>query len=214
MDAAPVLLLWPALTRDRSTLVATPAVPGLFGRAEVNLPQYQTACVEPIAFTPDASAVRLIVLARSRPPMPLEVTTVAPGYRKKALVEDYEVGRDSVVIVPLGAPPRETVGKLCIRNAGRRVATLIGTDESRAQGPAKTTVFGNPVSSIAVALVDPEPSSTLDRIDDAVQRASDLTGGLAPVWLLWPLLVLVVLGIPAATLAALVLAVRAAPALR
>jgi hypothetical protein len=102
-------------------------------------------------------------------------------------------------------------GQLCVINRGKAKVGLIGTDEPRSRTAATMTINGRPGPegrTFAVSLVAKDPQTLLARLDDAVRGASTLSGGLAPDFLLWILLVVAIIAIPAAPVAAFFLAAR------
>lgn len=200
----------PALTREREVLVATPSPPGLFNRLEVRLRPGEHACLTPVPLTPNASAVRVIALARPGADAVLGARVSGPDRRffKGGQSSGWATGRDAVVTVEVGAPPVEGEGQVCLYNEGEDPFALIASDEPRTFSATRTSVNDEPGPQVALSLVDPRPASTLDRLGTVVDRASQLSGGVAPTWLLWPLLVLMALGVPAAVLVALADAAR------
>jgi hypothetical protein len=60
----------------------------------------------------------------------------------------------------------------------------------------------------ALAFLDGPPRSLLSQAGTVLGRASDFTGGVVPLWLLWPLTVLLVLAVPVAVALAFASTVR------
>jgi hypothetical protein len=198
--AAGALIEWrPFLTRDRAVVTATPSLSGLFERAEVPVRPREVACVSPVPISRTTGRVQLALTTLTSPrPQPLVVTAEgAGGYRSRIRAASYPVGPASGVDVPIRPPARDVVGRVCVRNAGRRRIALIGTTETRSLTGATTTVDGRRRrADVALTLLEATPRSLLDRAGKVLDRASAFTGGLAPTWLLWPLTVLLAAGVP------------------
>ncbi len=202
--------LLPHATEDHDIVAATPAPAGLFDRTTTRLPPGEEACVEPVTFPPEAAFVQVVAYMKEAAPQPLEISARAAGRSAASVVRDYTVGQDAVLRSPLPALDTAATGAVCIRNRGRLSVDLVGTSEPRSLALARPSVDGAPLPgrTIAVSLIEREPRSILDRLDEAVERTHDLTGGLAPELALWILLFAAALGIPAGALLALTLGAR------
>ena len=125
----------------------------------------------------------------------------APGYRGSGRFAGFPAG--SIVGVEAAvspAPPRDVDGVLCLRNTGRRAVGLVGTDEPVSSSLPATAVDGKPVGAVdpAITFLGGPPQSMISRAGTILGRASDLTGGFVPLWLLWPLTIVFVLAAPLA----------------
>jgi hypothetical protein len=190
--------------RKRDIVVSTPTLVGLITVANTELSADDTACLEPITFTPEAPQVQLTIQSDATRSLELEVR--GPGWSERHPFTS--VGARNIVRVPVD-PPRTLTGTLCVTNTGHGKATLIGTNEPRSRTAVSMTVNGRPGpegQTFAVSLLGKSPQTLLARLDDAVRGASTLSGGLAPEFLLWILLVVCVVGILAFPVAALFLA--------
>jgi hypothetical protein len=190
--------------RKRDIIVSTPTLVGLLSVATTDLSANDTACLTPITFAPEARQVQITV--QSDGPRSLQVVAQGPGWTERHPVTSG--GGRAIVRVPI-TPPRTVTGRLCVTNAGRGKAGLVGTDEARSRTIVQETVNGKPGPegrTFAVSLLAKNPQTLLSRLDDAVRGASTLSGGLAPQFLLWILLVLCLIAIPAFPVIAFVLA--------
>ena len=204
--------LRPFATYDRDVVDSTPGLGALDSRYTVTLRRDQEACIRPVTLTPHSEIARFRVLAPAkRPAPPLEITASGPGYRSSATVSGYPTGSDQLPRAELDPPGRTVTGEVCARNAGRTPMELVGAQDIRSQVPAALLVDGEDVAGkdIELTLLQGEPKSIAERPGDLVARARDLTAGFAPEWLLWIVLVLVALGIPAAAIGGYVVAVSA-----
>jgi hypothetical protein len=190
--------------RKRDIVVSTPTLVGLLTVANTDLSAHDSACLTPITFTPEARQVQITV--QSDGTRSLQVVAQGSGWTERHTVTT--AGARNVVRVPI-APPRTMIGRLCVTNTGHGKASLIGTNEPRSRTVAQLTVNGKPGpegQTFAVSLLARSPQTLLARLDDAVRGASTLSGGLAPRFLLWILLVVCLVAIPLFPVIALVLA--------
>lgn len=190
--------------RKRDIIVSTPTLVGLLSVANTDLAPHDTACLTPVTFTPEARQVQLTV--QSDGPRFLQVSAQGPSWAERHPVTAG--GGRAILRVPVD-PPRTVTGELCVTNTGRGKASLVGTDEPRSQTVAHVTVNGKPGPqgrTFAVSLLAKNPQTLLARLDDAVRGASTLSGGLAPTFLLWILLILCLIAIPVFPVLAFVLA--------
>jgi len=199
------------LTRDRAVVTATPSLAGLFNRTDVPLRPGRTACISPVPVSRDTGLVQLSLTTLTSPrPQPLVVTADdAAGYRSRVRIASYPVGPAAVFNVPIRPPEQDVVGRVCVRNAGRRQVALIGTTEVRSLSSAATRVNGRRQrADVALTLLEARQRSVLDRASRVMDRASAFTGGVMPTWLLWPLSVTLALGVPVAVFGGFYLALR------
>jgi hypothetical protein len=190
--------------RKRDIIVSTPTLVGLLSVATTDLSTHDRACLTPITFMPEARQVQITV--QSDAPRSLLVAAQGPGWAESHQVTSS--GGRAIVRVPI-APRRTVTGQLCVTNTGRGKASLVGTDEARSRTVVQETVNGKPGPegrTFAVSLLGAKPQTLLARLDDTVRGASTLSGGLAPTFLLWILLVLCLIAIPAFPVVAFVLA--------
>ena len=198
----------PFLDRERAVPVSTPSSPSLFVTpALVEVPPGQRACLDDVALIPEADIARFRVGTYGFDGPPLLFTLSGPGYREQVRVpRGYP---DSVdVVVPVQGPRQELMGKACIKNGGRRLIALYATTEGRTQSRVDVEVAGEPVApDVALAFYEREPSTIVARTPEILEVMT----AFRPVgtWLTWPLLVLVLIGVPALGLWALHGAFRA-----
>lgn len=205
----------PSVTSQRPDIVGTPSLDGKDVRSQVPLPAGRVACIRPLPLDPSVHEVRLLLQAVGSRPVPeLRLTATAPGgYRATARFAGYRATPAEPVTARLSsAAPRAEDGQMCIRNAGRRAVGLVGTYEPESLTLPATFVDGKPAGEVdpAVTFFSGESHSIVQHAGTIADRAAGFTGVL-PSWLMWPLLLAVLLGIPLGTLAAVVLAGRGTP---
>jgi hypothetical protein len=200
----------PYLTRERHNLAGVPVPPPFLAQTPVEIDPDSEACLSDVAFDTDAEFVELTALSAPRPR--LEVVARAPGYRETGAVPG---GREalSAMFARIDPPERSVIGTLCIRNRGKRSITLLGTNDARTSvGRSITRIDGAEIApDITVSLFSEENGSVLERLGQLVDRAAAFKPGLfgLPV-LLWIVLVLAAIGIPAAALYAMMSSFREA----
>ena len=191
----------PFMTEDRPALAGTPVPPPLIGRHTI-VPVKPDAevCWDSLAIGADTEAVGFAVGTYFRPGQPLELDLYGPGYTESARVAGGY--RDnSAVEFDISPPASDVLAGACVKNAGTRKVALYATDDEHEAARPTATIDGRATRiDPAFVLFEPEQSSLLSRIPDALDRAALF----APMgWLAWPLLALALLAIP--TLALLVL---------
>src|SRR4051794_3645099 len=197
----------PFVTKKRQSIAASPSLSGFSVNKNVRVPGGERACVSPVPFDRPTQIVQLLVAPQKRAqPSPLEVTASGPGYLSTASLERWTPG---AVQFPIAAPRNYAEGRVCLLNRGRRSIELVGTDESRSQTFAATRVDGKPQTvDVSLMLLPARQQSLADHFGSLLRRASALTGGLAPPWLLWPIALVAVAVLPVGAVAALVLSMR------
>ena len=196
--------LWfyvPHLTEDHPVVLSTPSLVGYQSTKEVVLHRGQQACISPVPLEPALRTVRMVLHARGATASELELELRAPGYRGTGRFAGYPSGGVTNVEAAVSpAPPRDVDGTLCVRNPGRHSVGLVGTDEPVSVSLPSTMLDGKPAGVVdpAITFIGGPPQSILSRAGTILGRASELTGGFVPLWLLWPLALAFLLAAPLA----------------
>jgi hypothetical protein len=191
--------LWfyvPHLTEDHPDVLSTPSLVGFQTSKQVVVRRGQQACISPVPLEPALRTVRMVLQARGTQASPLEIELRGPGYRGTGRFAGYQPGGAVNVEAAVSpAPPGDADGTLCVRNAGRRAVGLVGTDEPLSATLPATALDGKPTGDVdpAITFLGGPPQSIISRAGTILGRASDLTGGFVPLWLLWPLAIAFVL---------------------
>jgi hypothetical protein len=203
-------LAWgvPFLTGERDYVAVTPQPDPLFTVSLIPLRGGQVACMDDAVLDPRSEEARFKVGTYFRPPVPLELTIAGDSYTEHRTISEYE---DSEVIrVPIDPPEEETAVSVCIRNLGdRRIALYAAADRTN----SRSTVFvdGTPApADFGIVFYEREPVSVLDRLPTSVERATVFRGPVTTD-ILWILLALMVVGVPAGILLAFGLSLRNEP---
>jgi hypothetical protein len=195
----------PHLAAKHPVVVSTPSLQGQQSIKEVKLARGQRACIAPLPLDPQVHEVQMVLHARGSTPTPIAVDLTGAGYTGTARFDGYQVGPSTLVAARLDrAPTSSSDGTLCLRNLGRHSVGLVGTDEPNSLGLPATKVDDKTVGELdpAVTFLSGEQRSTLQRLSTIFDRAAGFTG-VVPGALMWPLALLVLLGIPIAAGAAL-----------
>jgi hypothetical protein len=196
--------LWfyvPHLTEDHPDVLSTPSLVGFQTSKQVVVRRGQQACISPVPLEPALRTVRMVLQARGTQASPLEIELRGPGYRGTGRFAGYQPGGAVNVEAAVSpAPQGDADGTLCVRNAGRRAVGLVGTDEPLSATLPATALDGKPTGDVdpAITFLGGPPQSIISRAGTILGRASDLTGGFVPLWLLWPLAIAFVLAAPLA----------------
>lgn len=205
-------LIWfePFLTRKQQPVASVPGPAALLAVTPFTVKPGQQACMDEVTMEPDGRIAEFQLRPVKPVPQggpPVDLVLSAPGYRALLAVPGgYPGGSVALPIVP---PRRSEIGTACFVNRGRTAVNLIGTTEPRTVSRSTTTIDGRSVvGDIALTFADSRSRTLLERLGEAFRHASNLTGGLLPVGLIWALTALVALGVPLATLAAFYLTMR------
>src|SRR4051795_7510357 len=205
---AGVVVWWvPYLTRDRD-YVATVVQPlPIAGPALVPVGGGQRACFGPVTMTSDSGQARFSVGTYFRPAgPPMELTITGRGYAvRRAIPAGFPDNATFRIDVP--RPRRDLSVNVCIANRGARKVALHASSD-RTIAPFVTRVGGKRQgANPAFAFYEGRPVTLLDKLPRIVERITLFRPGIVGASLLWPLGVIVALGVPAAALWALVRAV-------
>jgi hypothetical protein len=108
--------------------------------------------------------------------------------------------RQHVVITP---PATSRIGTACFVDAGRSPVLLDGTSEPRFLARSTMTIDGKPVvGTIGLTFFAERPTSRLQQLGEIFDHASNLTDHLVPVWLIWIIVIVALIGIPVAVVRA------------
>ena len=200
----------PALLRKRTPAERTVTPAPLQVSTMIPLGPGAQACASPVPLTPGAQLVTIILDQPKETSPPLAVTADGPGYRSPSATIESGISGRVPVKARLEPPQRELFGRVCVRNDGKETANLVGTEEFRTSSLVETTVDDVPVAPDMTLLLEQDRSvSVLGFLPEMLERMSAFRGFLGATWLLWPLLVLIVAGVPAAVLYAFARVVRA-----
>ena len=128
----------------------------------------------------------------------LEITVQAPGYRSARRVEPVPAQALLPISVTIAPPPRTVDGRICLVNHGHRRVSVLATNEAQSLTISRPSLNGRtiPGRTASLLLLEGRSRSLGDQLSVVFDRASQLTGGFMPVWLLWPLTLVLLVGVP------------------
>jgi len=185
----------PFVSAERLVVTATPSLGGLFDSRPLTLRRGDQSCTEPVPIARDTTEARVYLTSTRGGMSPPAVSLTGPGGYAPTVRTELIAGGDNVpVIARFASPARTTESRLCIRNAGRITINLIGTTEPRSLTLAQTTVNGKSTGvGIALSLNRGQEQSLVEFAPTIVRRASALTGGMCPTWLIWLMIVMLIM---------------------
>jgi hypothetical protein len=192
----------PWLTRDRDFSASVPQPPPLFNLPYIGLDARERACFPDAVMDTHSETARFRVHLGRRPAQPLTLTLGGPGYRLVRRIPATYTD-DATIRVPVRAPARDVAVRVCLSNDGRRRIALFGSDD-QTKAPYSTHVGGRPVkANPQFAFYERRPVAIADRTGVVMARVRTFRPGIVGPGLVWPLVALVVIGVPAGVLFAL-----------
>jgi hypothetical protein len=200
------VLVWfaPFVARSRQPVSSTGASPPFANVTPVRLPTSKVLCMRNVTIDTDARIAQFTTIPGAVPSPPLRVSASGPGGYQSAAVEvpggQRSPGPQTASIHP---PTHALIGEVCIRNAGHSPISLVGTTENRTSGREQAVLDGAPITpDVQLTLLARGHRTLLDDIPAVVRHMAAFKGSFASAAVLWILLLLVVLGVPALVIAA------------
>lgn len=195
------------LLAQRPLVAATPSPRPMFKVTDVGLGAGQRLCLTDVTIPDDAQRLRVQVSTFGRPGPVLHVELRAPGYRDLVMVPaGYPDG--ALIDAPIDPPSQARLGEVCLRHEGAPIA-LLGTTEERTQSRPVGMLDGRRVNpDTYLAFYEDGTASALSKTGAMIDRMGAFRPGIVGPWLLWPMLALVVVGVPLGVLWAALRAVR------
>jgi len=201
------LVVVPWARRDREFFASIQQPAPLFNTPVVTVGPGHSACVSNATILPESEVARFRVGTRGGPAVPMRLTVAADGYRYVTRIPATWKDND-VVSVPLRPPDRGAVGSFCFDNLGRTPVDFYAADD-RTRTESRTFVDDRLVSAnIQLQTYEARPASVLSHLGSILDELTVFRPGFVGLWLLWPLAILVALGVPVLALGAVYRAVR------
>jgi hypothetical protein len=192
----------PYLTKQRDYRASVPQPPSVLAVQLVRLKPGQAVCVHDAVMDTHSERVLFQVETYGKPTVPLRVALAGDPYRATVNVPASAYKNRGILNLPVPAPDRDVFVKACVTNAGRRPVALEASTSAE-PGPVFATLDGEPVPTNPwLAFYEANPTSIAHRLPTIVSRMGIFRPPFIGGWLLWPLGVLFVLGVPAAILVA------------
>src|SRR4051794_20983076 len=195
-----LLFIRPFATREREYLSSVPAAPSLFqAPVPVELKPRDQICVKDMPLDRDSQLARFFFYTYGKRGVPLAVSASGPGYSFRST---YPGGwAEGPVELPLRPPAHSIDGQICVSNKGRRKVAIQATPVGQRFSRPQPYLNGGPLpQDVPLTLHRRKPGTLIEQIPRGLQHAAVFVP--LATWALWILLVLVVLGIPAAVVLA------------
>jgi hypothetical protein len=208
LAVAAVAVFVPYLSREREAVAGVP-VPSPFAVQEnIRLAPDQEVCLDAVAIDVDSEIAEFSVISKTKSGPPLRVSADAPGYRSAAEVDGGYVSPDTIR-VPLEPPTRSLLAEFCVANRGKRKVDLLGAHEPRTASRVIARVDGTDIpQDLTLRFLSEDSGSVLARLDSLIARMSAFHPPVLETPVLWLLLALLVLVLPAAAIYAVVSSFR------
>ncbi len=204
-----VAVVAPWASRDELRFASVPSPPSLLELGIVPVAPGEAACTRPFVIDGGHAQATFRILTYANPGPAVRVRITGRGYRSTARVAGGYA--DNLAhTVPMARPRGQTAAEACFRNAGTRPLALYAAGDSRSNTRSDSRVGERPVANdITLAFYESAPRSLRDRLPRTVERATRFRPAVVGPWLVWALLGLVLVGVPAAAAWAVGAAARA-----
>jgi hypothetical protein len=200
-------LAWflPFVARSRQFVSSTGASPPFSNVTPVRLKPRSVLCMTKVTIDTDAGLAQFTAIPGSRPAPTLGVSAEGPGgYRSSETTVPGGYRVPGAQKAPITPPPHPLIGRVCVRNAGRTAISFVGTTEERTSGREQTVIDGRRVEpDVQLNLLERDTRTLLEGLPDVLRHMAAFKGSFVSVGLLWVLLLLVTLGVPALVLGAI-----------
>jgi hypothetical protein len=208
---AAVLVWRPYVTKDRLFTTTVAQAPSRVAIQLIPLAPNQRSCLDAIALDARSALARFQVGTYGKPGVPLELQVAGPGYRALEQIPGSAYGDSQIVQVAIPPPGHDVEASACIVNHGHRKIVLYASTLAETSA-SHDTIDGKTVDlNWWLAFYESKPTSIAHRASTIVSRVPVFRPGVIGPWLIWPLAVLFVIGVPAAVLAVYGRAVAADP---
>jgi hypothetical protein len=198
----------PRLTQRGDVVSSTPVRSDLASLHPIALAPRARVCLDQVTLDAAARIAQVTIASTvgGNDGTRLELETAGAGTRATATAA-VAPGMAGPLEIPFTPPPHGAIGTLCVRNVGHHRVALAGTGDPRALTRSTIVVDGQRQGeAFSLTLREAGDRSLLDRVSQLVDRTTALSA--VGSWLLWLLIPLLVLGVPAAVVAALRIALR------
>jgi hypothetical protein len=192
----------PYLTQQRDYPASIPQPPSVVAVRLVPMKPGQAVCLHDAVMDTHSERALFRVETYAKPTVPLRFTLTGDRYRATVNVPASAYKDEGILSLLVPAPKRDVFVRACVTNAGKRLAALFATTSAE-PGPVVATLDGEPVDTNPwLAFYEAKRTSIADRLRTIVSRMAIFRPPFIGGWLLWPLGLLFVLGIPIAVVIA------------
>jgi hypothetical protein len=199
---AAVAIARPYLIKDRDYPASIPQPPSVVAINLVPLRPGRAVCLHDAVMDTHSERALFQVETYGKPTVPLRLELSGERYRTTQRILASAYKDEGIINISVPRPSRDTFVTACVTNAGRRRAALFATTAAE-PGPVTATVDGQPFSPNPwLAFYEARPTSIAHRLSTIVARMDAFRPPFIGSWLLWPLAMLFLVGVPAAVLVA------------
>ena len=195
---ATVVLTVAWATKERRFVASAPQPPPLYETEFVTIHGGDSACMEEATSTPRGNLVQIRVSTNGRPPEPLSIRVTDMGSYTTTGEFPRRYRDNDVLSARIKPPPRPLHTRVCIKNEGNAPVDIFAAgDESPTLDAAIFDPRGRDIDYIPVIRFLESDRTTIAA--NATDIADEITVFRPPwvvTWLLWPLAVLLVVGLP------------------
>jgi hypothetical protein len=205
-----VTLVLPYLETQHRIATEVPQPYPLVETSLVELQPRQQGCADEIGLLPGLQVAQMRIGTFGKPPAPLELRLIAPGYREDVAVPAASYHDNGLLEVPFRGPVRPLDGNVCVANHGHvRVALYAAAETAKSRS---TTVVGGRLwpSNFDLAFYATRRENLIEA-KGAILRRALLFHAHVGINVLRLLVLLLVVGVPLATVAAVALPARRTP---
>jgi hypothetical protein len=192
----------PYLDKQRDYRASVPQPASLIANQLVPMQPGESVCLHNAVINARSERALFQVETFAKPTVPLRLAVTGHGYRATATVPASSYMDEGIVRVRVRAPPRDVLATVCVINGGRRRVALYATTPAE-RSAVSTTVADHAIATNPwLAFYGERPTSIASRLPTILERMTSFRPAVIGPWLLWPLAVVFVVGIPAAILLA------------
>jgi hypothetical protein len=194
---------------DRDVVASTPSPRPVFTVHYQPLKPGEQLCIQDVTIPADARRVRMQVRTYGKPGPQLAIELAARGYAERLTVAGGYADL-TTLDAPMTPPPTDVLGRVCLSQRSPDIVALAGTTEERTQSRPHSALDDTAVAGDSyLAFYEGRRASALRETPAIIDRMQAFKPGIAGPWLLWPLLALTLVGVPAGVVWAALRAARA-----
>jgi hypothetical protein len=189
-----LVLVLPFLTHNRQIVTEVPQPAPLFSVGLVEMLPRQQACMDELGLLPGRQVAQLRIGTFAKPPSRLIISLTGSGYQTQTTVPPTYVD-NATITAPFTGPPHAVQGVFCVANVGRYPVALYGASD-RTKSRSTTRVNGVAVpANFNLTFFAARKDNLIGRASEILQRVALFHAGLVS-WLVWPLALLFLVGVP------------------
>lgn len=192
----------PYFTKERDYPASIPQPPSVVSVELVHMKPGQKACLHDAVMDTHSERALFQIETFGKPTVPLRFTLDGDAYRAAVPVPASSYKDEAIINLPVPAPRRDVFVRACLENRGKRLVALFATTSAE-PGPVSATLDGKPLPTNPwLAFYEAKQTSIAKRLPTILDRMAIFRPPFIGGWLLWPLMVLFVVGVPLALLVA------------